>query len=223
MTPPRTRKTVDKATDKPQAAETGSDILKRIQPQRRTERTTICLNSQLIREFQEAEAKLVEMMGASSGNSNRLNTGASVESAEESDDTTLRAQARKIRAIEQKIVDSQVEFVFMARNKGEFTALCADHPPRPNNQLDQIIGYHRDQVIDAMVRASLVSPVFEDCRDRECDHTGCGTWQQLESVVNPSEWGELRDTANDANSEVNDAPKSALASRILDRRASTSS
>lgn len=237
MSTARDRRPAKKASAAPKTAaapkvETGADILGRIRPSRRVESTTVCLNAKLIRDFEDADAELLRLMGAAQGNSNRLNPGKSaadaVDEAEQSADPALRAQARKVRSIEQAIVDAQVEFTFTAMNKDEYAELCAMYPPRRNNQLDQIVGYHRDEVIDAMVRASLTSPTFEDCLDesgqpnRECDHSECGTWQQLVGIVNLSEWGELRDCANLANSGVNDAPKSVLASRILDRRATAS-
>lgn len=229
-----TRRTTKKAAAP--KAETGAEILGRIRPRRRVESTVVCLNAQLIKEFEAADAELLRLMGAGTGNPNRLNPGASVENAEQSDDPALRKQARTVRQIEEAIVESQVEFTFTSMSKDEYAELCAMHPPRPSDRLDQIVGYHRDDVLDGMVRASLTSPTFEDCNDcvdvechepacdhdKGCDHSDCGTWQQLEAVINPAEWGELRDTANTANSGVNDAPKSALASRILDRRATAS-
>lgn len=233
-----TRRPAKKAAAAPKV-ETGAEILGRIRPQRRVESTTVCLNAQLVNDFHEADAELLRLMAERRGNSNRLNgsnvTVVDVDEAEKSPDPKIRAQAKKVRAIETAIVESQVEFTFTAMNKDEYAALCALFPPRKGDQLDQILGYHRDQVTDAMVRQSLTSPVFEDCNgcvDPECregicthepcDHQSCGTWQQLVAVINPSEWGELRDCANAANSGVNDTPKSVLASRILDRRANTS-
>lgn len=226
----RTRKTA------PPRVETGADILKRINPQRRVETTTVCLNSSLLREFQEADIKLVELVGATTANPNRLNPGVVMEQAEKSEDPDIRAQARKVRKIEDAIVDAQVEFTFTAMTKDDYANICAHHRPRQGDQIDLVVGYDRDAVLDAMVRASLTSPTFETCNgcveptcnepscdhDQGCDHAECGTWEQLVSVINPSEWAALRDTANLANSGVNDSPKSVLASRILDRRATAS-
>ena len=49
-----------------------------------------------------------------------------------------------------------------------------------------------------------------------------GTWQQFVKFCNAGEWNELRKVANSVNLGVVDDPKSALASRILTRRASDS-
>lgn len=194
--------------------ESGADILARVQPKRRVESTEVCLRADLVTTFHEEDAKLAQMR-AESGASNRRNGGV-IETAE------IKAQARKVRKIEDEIVDAQVTFTFTGMRKDGFRALTDNHPPRKANHLDHVVGYNRDEVLDQMVRESLTEPVFEDCTERECDHTTCGSWQQLTSIINPSEWGELRDTANLANSAVMDAPKSALASQILDRRNSAS-
>lgn len=213
------RSTASKAAKKAAAPPSGADLLKSIQPRRRTASTQVCLRSDLVRAFHEADAELVRLKAAASGNANRMTPGGAAESEE------VRAQAKRVRKIEEQIVASQVTFEFQAMNRDEWSALTADHPPRKGNQIDHVVGYDRDAVLNAMVRHCLVSPVFEDCTVEEeagepCPHEDCGSWQQLVNVINPSEWAELRDTANEANQGVVDAPKSVLASQILDRRAS---
>lgn len=201
------------------APESGAAVLARVNPQRRVESTEVCLRADLVAEFHAEDRKLAEMrQQAASGN---RNAGGVV------DGDDVKAQARKVRKIEDQIVDAQVTFVFTGMSKDAFRALTDSLPPRKGNQLDQMVGYDRDGVMEALVRESLTSPTFEDCTAEEetgekCAHTDCGSWQQLVAVINPSEWGELRDTANLANSAVVDAPKSQLASLILDRRSAAS-
>lgn len=200
-------------------ATSGAAILARIKPQKRVESCLITLRADLVRDFDREDEKLTSMKRDAVGNSNRLNGG-------EPDTPAIRAQARKVRKIEDQIVDSQTEFSFESLGKDAWAALTANHPPRPN-QFDQLVGYNRDGVLDALVRACIVSPVFEDCMaepddGQPCPHDDCGSWQQLEKFIPPSEWRELRDTANLANSGVVDPPKSLLASQILDRRATAS-
>lgn len=195
----------------------GAAILARVKPQRRRESTTVCLRADLVSAFEAEDAELVRLKVEAAGNTNRLNSGA------EPDSEAIRAQARKVQKIENQIVDSQTTFVFEARNKDEWAEITANHPPRKKNQMDLMVGYDRDAVITTLVRECMVQPVFADCTVQEetgqpCAHEDCGSWQQLVKVINPSEWNELRDTANLANSGVVDPPKSLLASRILDRR-----
>lgn len=219
MTAARKRPAKKSAAPKTTAApETGAAILARVNPQRRVESTQVCLRSDLVAEFHAEDAKLVEMrQQAAAGN---RNAGGVV------DGDDIKAQARKVRKLEDAIVDAQVTFVFTGMSKDAFRTLTDSLPPRKGNQIDQMVGYDRDGVMEAMVRQSMTSPTFEDCTegtpDEPCEHTDCGSWQQLVAVINPSEWGELRDTANLANSAVVDAPKSQLASLILDRRSAAS-
>lgn len=215
MTTTRSR-AAKKTAAAPPKMETGAEILGRIRPQRRVERTSVCLRADLIAEFEAEDLRLGQLKADAMGNPNRKVSGGEPDSAD------IRKQARVVRKIEDQIVDSQVEFVFQSLNKDEWTALTASHSPRPDNQVDQMIGYHREKVIDSLVRKCMIAPTFEDCDDRDCDHEACGSWQQLVAVISPSEWRELKDTANLANSGVVDPPKSLLASQILDRRRTAS-
>lgn len=210
------KRTAAKPADAPQ---TGAELLGRINPRRRIEKVHVCLRADLVAEFQAADEELERLQAETSSPSNRLNPSNATEGNE-----AMRAQARKVRKLEDQIVDSQTEFTFQALNKDQWRALTDDHPPRKSNQMDYVVGYDRDTVLDELVRVCLLTPKFEECLDdngdprTDCSHESCGTWQQLLSVINPSEWAELRDTANLANSQVVEAPKSALASQVLDRR-----
>jgi hypothetical protein len=77
-------------------------------------------------------------------------------------------------------------------------------------------------MLDAQIRECLVDPVFEDCQKTGCEHNDCGSWQQLTATLNLSEYGELARVAQEVNGVVTEAPKSLLASRILDRPARSS-
>lgn len=210
----------------PPAPESGAAILARVKPRRRRESTLVCLRADLLRDWETEDAALRELQTQRAGNINRLNPGTSTEDtldeAEKSGHADIRAQARKVRKIEQQIEESQIEFVFEQMNKDEWSALLDEHPPREDNQVDHIVGYDREAVLEALVYRCLVQPVFERCEEPGCDHSECGTWEQLTGTISPSEWRELRDTANRANSGVVDPPKSVLASLILDKRASGS-
>lgn len=216
MTTSRPRKAAAKAAA-PAPQETGADILGRVKPKRRRETADICLNASLIADFQREDERLNELK-LQVNVSNRMNPGAEVMA--ESDEYV--AQAKAVRKIEQAIKASMVTFTFESMNKDEWRALLDNNPPRPGDRMDAVLGYDRDTVLDLLVRRSLVSPEFADCDVDGCDHEDCGTWQQLMEIINPAEWGELRDAANLANSAVVDAPFSRLASQTLDKRASGS-
>jgi hypothetical protein len=105
----------------------------------------------------------------------------------------------------------------------KFNALIEANPPRKDDQMDLYAGYDRIAVTEACVRDCMVSPTFEDCTTKDCEHEDCGTWQNLKAVCNPSEWAELRRTVDEVNgTAVTEVPKSEAASRILDKPATAS-
>lgn len=185
----------------------GAELLAQIKPRLREKGTGICLRPDLLDEWEEANTALAEADGAQEPGQ-RLAGGAPKAS--------VRKLAEKVQQIEDDIAANEIRFVFRAMPKHQWQTLCDQHPPRPGNQLDAFAGYDRDAVIDRAVRLCLVSPVFTDCGNDSCDHTSCGSWQQLEAVCNPSEWAELRHTVEEVNGAVKSAPKSPLASRILE-------
>jgi hypothetical protein len=58
-----------------------------------------------------------------------------------------------------------------------------------------------DAVEDAAIRECMVDPVFDDA-----------SWAELVSVLNPSEWAELKRTVRLANQAVTETPKARRAS-----------
>jgi hypothetical protein len=199
-------------SDATQAPQSGAALLAKIRPRFREESTQICLRPDLLDEWEEATTEL-NASQVSDATNGRLASGVSA---------TTRELAKKVQGLEDQIEASAMTFRFRAMSKDEWQALCANHAPRPGNELDLFAGYNRDAVTDASVRECLYDPVFEDCSKVGCEHEDCGSWQQLVKSCNPSEWAELRSTVQSVNRSVVDAPKSVLASQILSRRGSAS-
>lgn len=181
----------------------GADLLARIRPVMREESTQVCLRPDLIEAVMAADEELVKSKAKDTSGEGRLATGG------ESPRTIELAE--KVRALEEEVVANSITFHFRAMSKDRWSALCDEHPPRPKNELDKYAGYDRQGVLDAAVRLCLFDPVFDD-----------ESWAELTKVLNEGEWKELTDTVNSLNRGVVDAPKSVLASQILDRLASTS-
>lgn len=184
-------------------AETGAEILARIKPKLYEDWTEICLRPDLVAQFEELESELAE---ATAKQGPRRNA----------DGITKRAVelAEQVAAAEQAITESAVRFEFRGLSKDAFRDLI-DQPesaPRRGDQMDALVGYNRDAVGDALIRASLVSPEFDD-----------ESWTALVSVCSIGEWNRLRQVAEKVNgSVVTESPKSLLASRILSSRAKSS-
>jgi hypothetical protein len=191
----------------------GADLLRKIQPVKRRETTLVCLRADFIADLIREDKVLAEMQ-----TEDQAKAGKRLAAGGYSEET--KKQARKVRKIEKVVESNSMEFEFEAMGKDRWRELCDDNPPRQGNQMDSFIGHNRDAVLDAAVRECLVSPTFEDCATipttpPDCPHTGCGSWQELVRILNPSEWQELKDTVAKANSAVVDDPKSVVASRVL--------
>lgn len=187
----------------------GAAILKRIQPKRRVETTELCLRPDLLDEHEALSEQLVESKLEDSAG-NRMADGTS---------KRTKDLARKITALEEQIAELAMKVTFRSMDKSRWQALCDEHPPRQDNDLDRYSGFNRDAVLDTAIRECMVDPVFVDCEDGDCAHEDCGTWQQFVALLNPSEWAELRTVVNSVNRVVVESPKSELASRILTKRA----
>lgn len=178
--------------------ETGDEILARIQPKLDEDWVEICLRPDLMAELEEINSELVEASSADARRPAR-NSG----QAPPSEWTVALAQ--QAAATLQLIEESAVRFAFRGLPKDEFRALCDEHPPRKNDATDSYIGYDRVSLGDALVRESLIEPVF-----------GTAAWDQLKDAVSIGEWNKLRECAEKVNgSVVTEAPKAPLASAIL--------
>lgn len=181
----------------------GAELLAKIRPVMREESAQVCLRPDLIEAFQAADQELLESKAKdASGGGRMVDGGESARTVE---------LAEKVRKLEEEVVAHSITFRFRAMSKDRWSALLDEHPPRPKNELDKYAGYDRDGVLAAAVRLCLFDPVFDDA-----------SWAELTKVLNEGEWKELTETVNSLNRGVVDAPKSVLASQILDRAASTS-
>lgn len=185
----------------------GAAILARIKPRRNVESTEIIMSGDLMAQWETAEAELTASRDKDMSG-NRLTDGMSKKT---------RDLAAKVAKLEEQIAEQAIKVTFQAMLPSEWRALCDSNAPRKGDQLDAYAGYNRDAVLDAAVRLCMIEPVFDDCDKDACAHDDCGSWQQFVAVIPPGEWEELKGTANSTNRGVVDAPKSALASRILRR------
>lgn len=187
------------------APQDGRALLARIQPTKRRERIQMCMRPDLILAHEEASDALTE----STVTVGERLAGGAAGSAES------KRLAKKVQEIEAAIEGSSMWFILEQLGRPRWQEILDAHPPREDHQIDWISGYNRDGVLDQAIRECLIDPVFEDCEDPVCDHSGCGSWQQFEKFCPGGEWAELRNVVNVVNSGVVDPPKSVLASRIL--------
>lgn len=205
--------------------ESGAQMLARIKPRLAEGSTLICLRPDLLDGWEEAHAALAEaedaLTQAQQENTSTARLGQKGTDEIRALTAERRELAEKVADFEKQIDESQVRFTFRAMPKDEWSELCDQYPPRDSNMIDQMAGYDRTAVAESAVRETLVDPVFEDCEKEGCAHADCGSWQQLVTVLNPTEWDELKSTCNRVNGMFT-PPKSQLASRILGQHSNDS-
>lgn len=178
----------------------GDELLAKIQPKLKEVRVQVCMRPDLIDQWHELDAELRTEQARAGG---RLNDVAA--------STDSKRIAKKQQAVEAEIEESSIWFTFRALTKAAYEALCAEHPPRKDNQFDVIRGHNVQAVGDSLVRASLVDPVFTD-----------EGWLNLQASLAQSMWDALVEGSNEANGGLRTPPKSELASRVLTKRGSGS-
>jgi hypothetical protein len=199
---------VTAATEAPQS---GADILARIQPRLREDWIEVCLRPDLIDEWAQENEALLESQAKDEEKATPKGRLVNPSAVDVPTSAETKRIAKRVLALEGQIVEASIKLWFRAMPKDRWQALTDDHPPRKGNEFDTFAGYNRDAVVDAAVRMCLFDPVFDD-----------ESFDQLIAVLNPSEWAEIRRKVNEVNGRVGGSPKSALASRVLTKRASTS-
>jgi hypothetical protein len=181
----------------------GAELLARIKPQRRERKCGITLRPDLLEAWEDAEDDLQK-----AEDEWKRKREAGVGRAADRRPPELVELAERVESLQQQIEDTRLIVTFKAMNKPEWQALIEKFPPRADNLPDQISGYDREAVKEALVRECLIEPVFDDA-----------SWAELLDVINPVEWETLAQTAYEANSGVIEAPKSVLADTVLSSRA----
>lgn len=179
----------------------GDALLARLKPTLRVVRQQVCMRPDLMDVWETAEEKLSEAQTVLDLPGRRLSDGGVKKAAGD-----VKELAQKVKDAEAAAEDASVWFEFQALPVDRYQALLAEHPPRPDDQLDMFAGHNRDAVVDELVRRCLVNPVFSDAG-----------WAEYKSTCRASVWGALRDAANDANGGPVTAPKSLMASQVLSR------
>lgn len=198
------------------APQSGEEFFQRVQIKRRRVRTSLCLNSELLEQWQKVQQELLDLQ-MQHAKSPRMANGGSAKPTRK-----ILEKTKERDALEDEIERTQAWFEFEAMPADRNQKLKDANPPRRDNQLDLLHGYNRDAVSDAWVRASMIDPVFKDCERDECSHDDCHSWEQFKKYLNPSEWDELRESAQEANGAVVDAPKSPRQSQTRRRLAAGS-
>lgn len=178
-----------------------SDVKALIASARLPERSVeICLHPDLMAELQDLERQLEEA-DARHRSSGSLAGGDRVEIAQ------------KMEAVRERMKAHTVKFRLRAVPRRRWTALVAEHPPRPGVERDTVMGLNEETFFEAMVRECTVEPDLDD-KD----------WATLlDEALSDAQWGVLTNAAWAVNARDVDVPFSRAASRILQTSAPESS
>lgn len=152
----------------------------------------ICLRADLLVAFEAAEAALAEQQRRA-GDS--LGAGEGIEAA-----------AQRVVDISDEMAAASAVFKLRAVGRRRWTALYAEHPPRPDDKRDAMTGFNRDAFFDALVKACIVEPEISD-----------SDWEALANLLSAAQWDALVEAAWDVNQAGVDVPFSSAASRALNR------
>ena len=119
------------------------------------------------------------------------------------DSTEVRTLAERVRALEDAMHASEVEFRFRALTRHEWADLIARHKPRTDNQLDKMLGYDADAVTTEAARRCLVAPDLDD-----------DDWAALDDTLSHGQWELVKNVVLAVNAGKVDVPFSPLASRL---------
>jgi hypothetical protein len=203
------------------AVETGEEFFARAKPNRRVVHTELVLVAVSVDEWTRLQNELTELKVADANKARLAGGGGNKQSK------PVLAKQKEIKAVEERMQIAIAVFTLRAMPSNDYQTLKETNPPRKSNELDRLHGYNRDAVADLSVKACLVNPKFKDCEKEGCTHDpengdDCRSFQSLQVTLNPTEWQELRDAADEANGAVRQAPKSQLPSVTPSRLANGS-
>lgn len=112
--------------------------------------------------------------------------------------------ATRMQKLEQEMTDSTVVFRLRALSRRAFMDFLAAHPPREDDERDQLLGYNRETYFADLTRTCLVEPVLDD-----------DEWEPLLEALSARQWDVLSATAVSLNTDDVSVPFSVAASHIL--------
>lgn len=153
----------------------------------------LCLRGDLVAQLQDLSRQLVEVE-----RDEKATGSASLDGGQ------LVELANQIRVLREEMQDDTIVLRLHALPRRKWTALVAAHPPREDNQADQVTGMNVDEFAEDLIRQCVVDPALDD-----------EDWARLEEVLSDGQWQALTNAAFAVNTRDVDVPFSARASRIL--------
>ncbi len=86
------------------------------------------------------------------------------------------------------MADASVPFKLRALGDKKMSAFMAQHPPRPNDRTDMLVGYNRETMGRALLRECIYEPAMTPAQ-----------WEQVQEVLNTAEMARLDKAASALN------------------------
>lgn len=97
-----------------------------------------------------------------------------------SGNSAKREIQEQLDAVGQQMRQATQTFTLRALSRRAHSELLAQHPPRPDDRHDMMVGYNRETLGYALARACLVDPVVSPAQ-----------WERLSDVLSPGEFSKL--------------------------------
>ena len=151
----------------------------------------LCLRGDLVAQLQDLQRDLIE--------AERQPSNASLD-----DLGTPHRIAEQIQALQHEMAEHSITVLVRALPRRQWSKLVAAHPPRPDEKADAPLGVNVETYFDALIRACMVDPVFDD-----------DDWAALDEALSDAQWQALTAAAWAVNARDVEVPFSQRASRIL--------
>lgn len=105
-----------------------------------------------------------------------------------SGDPAKRELLQQLEAVASAMRRATQTFTLRALGKRAYIEFLTEHPPRPDDRRDMMVGYNRETMGAALILACLVDPKPTPAQ-----------WDKLSDVLSAAEWGKLDRAAYDLN------------------------
>lgn len=95
---------------------------------------------------------------------------------------------QQIDAVREQMLDATQTFTLRSLSDRAYSDFLAEHQPRAEDLADMRVGYNRETMGPALLRACLVDPQPTDEQ-----------WEEMRNVISPGEWSKLDKAARDLN------------------------
>lgn len=149
----------------------------------------ICLRGDLVAVYHKLQQQLAAVQDPPPGSGSLAGNPAKLELQQQMDSVAAKMRSRT------------KTFRLRALGDRAYSDFLALHPPRPEDRRDMLLGYNRETLGPALIRACLIDP-----------KPSAEQWEKMRDVISAGEWSKLDKTARELNFAEINIPFSSAAS-----------